>query len=75
MTALLTLENVSRQFGGLKAVDGVSLAIASGEAVAASYPVAADDMRRSSQVASNTCSDATAETVLVRPDPEPATAG
>ena len=33
MTALLTLENVSRQFGGLKAVDDVSFAVDKGEIV------------------------------------------
>ena len=33
MTALLTLDNVSRKFGGLSAVDGVSLSIAQGEIV------------------------------------------
>ncbi len=31
MTALLTLDRVSRRFGGLKAVDGVSLDVAEGE--------------------------------------------
>ena len=33
MSALLTLDNVTRQFGGLKAVDGVSLAVQPGEVV------------------------------------------
>jgi branched-chain amino acid transport system ATP-binding protein len=33
MTALLTLDNVSRQFGGLNAVDGISLSIEKGEIV------------------------------------------
>lgn len=33
MTALLTLENVSRRFGGLNAVDSVTLSIGSGEIV------------------------------------------
>jgi branched-chain amino acid transport system ATP-binding protein len=33
MTALLTLDNVSRKFGGLNAVDGVSLSIEQGEIV------------------------------------------
>ena len=33
MTALLTLDNVSRRFGGLNAVDGVSISIEKGEIV------------------------------------------
>jgi len=33
MTALLTLDNVSRRFGGLNAVDGVSFSVAKGEIV------------------------------------------
>ena len=33
MTALLDLEDVSRRFGGLRAVDGVSLSIDKGEIV------------------------------------------
>src|SRR3954469_7705850 len=33
MTALLTLDNVSRRFGGLNAVDGVSFSVERGEIV------------------------------------------